>query len=55
MMAGLVGLYATIFFVQMQQKSISAAIPYALTKHNHIFTLKFLNRELKICKNQNNL
>jgi len=31
-----------VFFVQMQQKSISAAIPHALTKHNHNYIFKFL-------------
>ena len=48
MWAGVVGLYATIFFVQMQQKSISAAIPHALTKHNHFYSLKFLKYWNKI-------
>ena len=42
MMAGLVGLSATIFFVQRQKKSISAAIPHALTKYKHNYTFKFL-------------
>ena len=41
MLAGLVGLYATIFFVQRQQKSISAAIPHALTKINLICEQNF--------------
>ena len=53
MWAGMVGLFATIFFVQRQQKRISAAIPHAPTKLVHHYTIEFLISCTKICENQN--